>query len=840
MKQKINCFIPFGSSEDMAQTVRELKASALVNKIYILVPQKVELNIPDCEPLLITAGLFASFTLKLIAEESVGANYILLLTKSTPIRLGLFALERMVQIAQTNDSPSLIYADHYQLIDGVRKLAPVIDYQKGSIRDDFDFGSLLLFDAFAFRKTAYDLEADYRYAGWYDHRLRFSQQGSIIHINEYLYTEIETDTRRSGEKQFDYVNPKNREVQIEMEEACTQYLKDIHGYIKPSFSDIEFDNETFAVEASVIIPVRNRIRTIRDAIQSALNQQTSFPYNVIVIDNHSTDGTTEALQEFAFNERLVHLIPGRDDLGIGGCWNFGVHNEKCGRFAVQLDSDDVYKDEHTLQKIVDAFYEQNCAMVVGTYQMTDFQMNEIAPGIIDHKEWTPENGGNNALRINGLGAPRAFFTPLLREINVPNTSYGEDYALGLRISREFRIGRIYDVLYLCRRWEGNSDAALEIEKVNQNNFYKDRIRTWELQARIQENESGSRLQHRVNALIESQKVTWELAGNNHSELFLNWEKAEFIDIKSNKNGFMEVALLSNPKRSSSTLAKTDNQSILERPCFLCDKNRPAEQYAVPFKQYEICLNPYPIFKKHLTIIAKKHIPQTITGHFEEMLDLCEQLDKFYIFYNGPACGASAPDHLHFQAGEQFMSADEVEEDIVQMAGKNIGDLDSKVIFTSPDADCQVYITKAPFTAIVIKTLEKDSMNKYFDMIYKEIQALYPNEEPLVNMMLWRGCCISNDYDDDDNDIFEDEPTYNCTIFLRSKHRPSCYYAEGEENIAISPAIAEMNGIFPIIREEDIKKMTSKTIQKIYKEVSLAPKAVREFSKKLSKVLCKNL
>lgn len=327
------------------------------------------------------------------------------------------------------------------------------------------------------------MDVDYKYAGLYDLRLKVSQSAELVHINEYLYTEIENDTRKSGEKIFDYVDPKNRAVQVEMEQVCTQHLKDVGAYLEPKFKKIEFSQSNFEYEASVIIPVRDRIRTIADAINSVLSQKTKFKFNLIVVNNYSTDGTTEAIDKFV-DERLIHLIPENKELGIGGCWNAGVHHPKCGKFAIQLDSDDVYSDENTLQKIVDAFYDQNCAMVVGTYMLTDFDMKMIPPGIIDHKEWTPENGRNNALRINGLGAPRAFYTPLLREIKVPNTSYGEDYALGLYFSREHQIGRIYDVLYLCRRWDDNSDASLDIIKMNAHNTYKDRIRTWELKARI--------------------------------------------------------------------------------------------------------------------------------------------------------------------------------------------------------------------------------------------------------------------------------------------------------------------------------------------------------------------
>ena len=419
--------------------------------------------------------------------KTVGGTYFLLYTKPHPLEMGEFAVERMTAVAD-DMSADMVYADHYELIIGddgkeVRRRHPLIECQKGALRNDFDFGSVLLFRTSSFKEAVAAMDKDWNWGALYDLRLRMNR---IVHINEYLYTEVETDLRKSGEKQFDYVDPRNREVQIEMEKICTDHLKRIGGYLEPVFKDPQpAEGQVFPVTATVVIPVFNRIRTVKDAVESALSQECDFPFNVIVVDNHSTDGTTALLEEIAAkDERLIHVVPSRNDLGIGGCWNQAVHHEKCGEFAVQLDSDDVYSGPDTLTKLVDAFREQKCAMVVGTYQMTDFAMNPIPPGIIDHREWTEENGRNNALRINGLGAPRAFWTPLLRTINLPNTSYGEDYALGLRISREYRIGRIYDVLYCCRRWEGNSDAALEIDKVNANNLYKDRIRTWELEARI--------------------------------------------------------------------------------------------------------------------------------------------------------------------------------------------------------------------------------------------------------------------------------------------------------------------------------------------------------------------
>lgn len=486
MKKTINCFIPFASAEQAKDTVEELKKNDFTGKIYLLKNEDSNGTIEGCEEIMIDS-LNSSDSMKKIAKAA-DSDYILIYTKYNSLKMGLFAQERMVKLAEDSNA-AMVYADHYQVINGIKSNAPVIDYQFGSLRDDFNFGSVLMFRADAFKNAVGKISKDFKFAGLYDVRLKVSQEGDIMHINEYLYSDVELDSRKSGEKIFDYVDPKNRGLQIEMEEACTDHLKAIGGYLEPKFEAIEFNKGNFEYEASVIIPVRNRIRTIRDAIKSVLSQKTDFKFNLIIIDNGSTDGTSEAIQEFATDPRVIHLIPERDDLGIGGCWNLGVHHPKCGKFAVQLDSDDVYSNENTLTTMVSAFYEQNCGMVVGTYMMTDFDMNMIAPGIIDHKEWTPENGRNNALRINGLGAPRAFYTPLLRDVKVPNTSYGEDYALGLNISRNFQIGRVYDVVYNCRRWDDNSDASLDIVKMNGHNTYKDRIRTWELQARVAKNKN---------------------------------------------------------------------------------------------------------------------------------------------------------------------------------------------------------------------------------------------------------------------------------------------------------------------------------------------------------------
>lgn len=414
--------------------------------------------------------------------SGVKTKYTLLYQKAASCDMSEDALARMVRVADDTGA-LMVYADHYVVKDGIREAHPLIDLQEGALRDDFDFGTVTLVRTDVLREFTERQSREYEYAALYAFRLYMQRKGLIFHLNEYLYTSEMLDMRKSGEKQFDYVNPRNREVQIEMEQAVTEHLTIIGALVdNKKYKEPQFTLGDFPVEASVIIPVFNREKTIADAVRSALSQEASFEYNVIVVDNHSTDNTGKILREIA-DPRLVVIVPERTDLGIGGCWNEAVYSKSCGRFAVQLDSDDLYSGTDTLQRIVDCFHEQRTGMVIGSYRMCDFDLQTLPPGIIDHREWTDDNGANNALRINGLGAPRAFFTPLLREVGFPNTSYGEDYALGLWFSRTYRIGRIYDELYLCRRWGGNSDADLSIDKLNKNNSYKDKLRTIELLAR---------------------------------------------------------------------------------------------------------------------------------------------------------------------------------------------------------------------------------------------------------------------------------------------------------------------------------------------------------------------
>jgi hypothetical protein len=486
MTNKINCFISCDASEGWKVTLKELISSTLVDRFYLFGKEQPVSDTEGCG-FIRSDGRSSTDTIRKIAAHSGDAPYAMLITHESGIHFGMLALERFMEVA-SGTGAGLVYSDFFQQADGKLSGHPVIDYQPGSLRDDFEFGPVLFFNGQALTTAVRGISESLEFAGMYQLRLKMSQESLPVRIPEYLYTVEPVDSRVSGEKMFDYVDPKNREVQLEMEKAVTIHLKEIGGYLEPGFKTISFDEGAFPVEASVIIPVLNREKTIADAIRSVMVQETGFEFNLIVVDNHSSDRTTSIVQELAKEyDHLIHVIPERFDLGIGGCWNVAVHHPQCGKFAVQLDSDDLYKDGHTLQKMVDAFYEQQCAMVVGAYRMTNFNLEEIPPGVVDHREWTEENGRNNALRINGLGAPRAFYTPVLRRFNLPNVSYGEDYGVGLAISRHYRIGRIYTPLYLCRRWEDNSDAFLSVEAMNRHNSYKDRLRSFELSARIRLN-----------------------------------------------------------------------------------------------------------------------------------------------------------------------------------------------------------------------------------------------------------------------------------------------------------------------------------------------------------------
>ena len=785
MREKIDCFLPCDDLSLAQQTINQLRNSRTVQNIYLLVNSPLD-EIKDARQITVD-NLTSSNTLMRMAENAK-ADYVLIMTKQASITLGQGALVRMLRVASDSNA-AMVYSD--------RTAHPVIDYFPGSIRDDFDFGCLWLVKTSLLHTFAMQAgEHDYQYAGLYALRLFLSRQGQIFHINESLYTEEETDLRASGVKQFDYVNPRNREVQIEMEHAATAHLAAIGAKIDPGFyRRPDFNEQEFEIEASVVIPVYNREKTIMDAVESALGQKASFKFNVIVVDNHSTDKTTELLNSL-HDERLIHIIPERTDLGIGGCWNVAINDDHCGRFAVQLDSDDLYSSPKTLQQIVDAFYKQNAAMVVGSYRMCDFELNTLPPGLIDHKEWTDENGPNNALRINGLGAPRAFFTPLLRQIQFPNTSYGEDYALGLIFSRHYRIGRIYTELYLCRRWGGNSDAALSVEKVNANNLYKDRLRTLEIQARQQMNQgkqgimTDSPLQRFFNRQLEK----WEAARQRYHDLRASKTRELVV-------GSSSIQVQWNPARMVSTGAKMDKKTIAERPCFLCEQNRPKEQIKKDIDgQYELLVNPFPILPQHFTIPSLKHQPQRILNSYGEIHKLLEEYPEMMVFYNGPQCGASAPDHAHFQAGTCGVLP-------LQMSWKRLSSNLTKIVSINDYEDISL-IEDYHCTALLIRSRSQYGDEQLFRRLYDAMPEMAP--EPMMNIVAWRR----------DEDFLS-------VVFPRTKHRPDCYYAEGDEQYIISPGALDMAGLIITPRQEDFERLTPEKALSILDEITLKGDALQQ-------------
>ena len=785
MREKIDCFLPFDDPKVAEEIVVQLRSSKTIQDIFLLVSEPGE-GLSDCRQIQVP-GLTGSSTLMSIAENAK-ADYVLFITKSVRLTIGQGALDRMLRVACDSDA-AMVYAD--------RKGHPVIDYFEGSIRDDFDFGSLLLFKTSLLHTFAMQAgEHDYQYAGLYALRLFLSRKGQLFHLNEALYTEEETDTRASGVKQFDYVNPRNREVQIEMEHAATAHLEAIGARIDPSFyRRPDFNEQDFEVEASVVIPVFNREKTILDAVNSALGQKANFRFNVIVVDNHSTDRTTELLDGL-HDERLVHIIPERTDLGIGGCWNVAINDDHCGRFAVQLDSDDLYSSPKTLQQIVEAFYKQHAAMVVGSYRMCDFELNTLPPGLIDHKEWTDENGPNNALRINGLGAPRAFFTPLVRQVQFPNTSYGEDYAMGLVFSRHYRIGRIYSELYLCRRWGGNSDAALSVEKVNANNLYKDRLRTLEIKARQQmlqgkeELLSDSPLQRFFNRQLEK----WEAARQRYHDL-------RNVKMRELAVGASSIQVQWNPARMVSTGAKMDAKTLAERPCFLCEQNRPKEQFKkVVDNQWELLVNPFPILPQHYTIPSVKHQPQRILDNYVEIHKLLEEYPELMVFYNGPHCGASAPDHAHLQAGTSGRVP-------LQLSWLRLSRNLTVIVSLNDDENISL-VNDYPCSALLIRSRSQYGDEQLFRRLYEALPEADP--EPMMNIVSWRS---------------DDE--FLSVVFPRAKHRPDCYYQEGDAQFVISPGALDMAGLIITPRQQDFERLTPEKAIEILSEMTLSDEALQQ-------------
>ena len=823
MREKIDLFLPCEDLTVAQEALTELHDNKTVQHINLLVSSDfaAQHQVPDGCTFVVIDRLESSNTITSIAENT-DADYVIICTKTTPIKWGLYALERFLRTADDTGAV-MIYSDHYSMVkdeslsqDGtsaVGKLEkhPVIDYQEGSLRDDFDFGSLWLIKSQCLRDYAAQTDrVDYLYAGLYDLRLYLSRVGEIFHLNEYLYTENELDTRKSGEKQFDYVNPRNREVQIEMERACTQHLEKVGALIDTSYYRLpDFNEQDFEYEASVVIPVFNREKTIADAVKSALSQKANFKFNVIVVNNHSTDKTGEILSRIAHEMeekndkqagRLIQIVPERRDLGIGGCWNVAINSDHCGKFAVQLDSDDLYSSPKTLQKIVDAFYKQKAAMMIGSYRMCDFDLNTLPPGLIDHKEWTEDNGCNNALRINGLGAPRAFFTPLVRQIQFPNTSYGEDYALGLAFSRRYRIGRIYDELYLCRRWGGNSDAALSIDRVNANNLYKDRLRTMELKARRQMLQGKADIMEdsSISRFFNRQLEKWDDARHRFRDL-------KHVETKKLSE---EVRLQFNPARIVSTGAKIDKKTLGERPCFLCDKNRPKEQMSQQIdERFHLLVNPFPILPVHFTIPARKHQPQAIYKNYGEMHRFLSLHSELMVFYNGPKCGASAPDHLHFQAGTSGILPLQAN---WQRLSRNLTD-----VISLNDEEKIAVVRDFIVPAFVIISKSEESDETLFHRLYKSMPMRGNETEPMMNIIAWRK---------------GDE--YISVVIPREKHRPEAYFAEGDAQVMVSPGALDMSGLIITPREEDFHKLTEESATTILQECGISTEKMNGIVTKL--------
>lgn len=801
MREKIDLFLPCEYIDDAQKALSVLHEYKTVQHIHFLVSADFAAHhqVPEGCTFVITDRLESSNTIVSIAENT-DADYVMICTRHTTIGWGNNTLERFLRVADDTDAV-MVYADHYKMVEGKMEKHPVIDYQSGSLRDDFDFGSLWCIKAQALADyIAQSDREEYQFAALYDLRLYLSRVGEIFHLNEFLYSEAELDTRKSGEKQFDYVNPRNREVQIEMEKACTQHLGKVGALIDTTFyRQPDFGEQDFEYEASVIIPVFNREKTVADAVKSALGQKANFKFNVIVVNNHSTDRTGEILDELKA-DNMIQIVPERTDLGIGGCWNEAINSSFCGKFAVQLDSDDLYSSPKTLQKIVDAFYKQKAAMIIGSYRMCDFDLNTLPPGLIDHKEWTDENGCNNALRINGLGAPRAFFTPLVRQIQFPNTSYGEDYALGLAFSRRYRIGRIYDELYLCRRWGGNSDAALSVEKVNANNLYKDRLRTMELKARqhLLQGKADIMEDSSISRFFNRQLEVWTDARHRFRDL-KHVETRQFSD---------QLKLQWNPARIVSTGAKIDKKTLGERPCFLCDKNRPKEQMSKQIdEKFHLLVNPFPILPVHFTIPARKHQPQLIYKNYGEMHRFISLHSDLMVFYNGPKCGASAPDHLHFQAGTNGILPLQTN---WQRLSRNLTDI---ISLNDEEKISVVRDFIVPAFVIISKSAESDEA--LFRRLYKAMPQRGDETEPMMNIISWRK-----------------GEEFISVVIPREKHRPEAYFAEGDAQFVVSPGALDMSGLIITPREEDFRKLTEEKALSLLQECGVSEEKMNAIIAKL--------
>lgn len=754
--------------------------------------------------------------------KKISGKYLLLTTCEEKITCSELSLRRLLKISE-NKQAGITYSD-FILQEGKNLIPyPLIDYQQGSIRDDFKFGHLLIFSGSAVRAAmgkygSLSTEVD---AALYDLRLKISTDRELIHVPQYLYTvyvknknEIKISGRKA-EAHFAYVAKENFIRQKKLEKIATNHLKRIGAYLPLRTKNTDREQDDFQWKASIVIPVLNRKKTIADALASALEQKTSFPFNVIVVDNHSTDGTTDILKKFSAKYPHVHHIkPLRRDLGIGGCWNEAIYSPHCGRYVVQLDSDDLYISPRTLQKIVNTMRSGRYAMVAGSYTLVNENLRTIPPGLIDHREWTRKNGYNNLLRVNGMGAPRAFDSAVIRRIGFPNVSYGEDYAVALQITREYKIGRIYESLYLCRRWRNNTDAGLSVEKQNINDFYKDQLRTAEIEARKLKNKKEPFLSSQrifavfqggedlslpalCRSLYDSQKKSWPKLFEACRDL-----AAARVRILS---GVYQVYLQYNPARAISSGAAVDKESIEKRPCFLCENNLPVRQLGILYRnQYLILCNPAPIFEKHFTIVGLRHEPQRIESSINTLMQLGAEMSPDYtVFYNGPFCGASAPDHLHFQA---------IPKNVLPFLREF-----KRLLPVKNNSSIRYSRWKIlDRSVVVLEGKNAQELTGQFMRLLKTAQRiLKTNDEPLVNVI----CDYSG-------------RSFRLFVFLRQKHRPEAYFAKGEKRIFISPGAIDMAGfvIAPLLDNYD--RLDYNAIRKIYREVSLPERTMNSIVKEL--------
>ena len=796
----IDIFMPLDTTDNIQMLVKQFGANASLAHLWLWTAKPYEGALPSNVSLLAVNSLTNTKLFRDMAERA-SADFVLYLAKPNVV------VDAEVLQALCESMPadaSMAYAHYRKIVDGTPVDAPTIDCLEGALRNDFDFGPAILFRTSALKEyLAMELE-EYEYAGFYQLRLALERVGKIHHFNGYLSQKSENDNRKSGEKQFDYVNPAQRNVQVEMERACTAHLKAVGALLPPcKYKKIDLSVGDFTVEASVIIPVLNRESTIADAVKSVLAQETSFKFNILVVDNHSTDRTSEIIDSFD-DERVVHIIPEARNLGIGGCWNLAVNDSRCGRFAVQLDSDDIYSSETTLQKVVDEFYRQQCAMLVGTYRICDFELNTLPPGVIDHREWTEDNGRNNALRINGLGAPRAFYTPVIREVGFPNVSYGEDYAVGLQISRNYRIGRIYDVLYLCRRWGGNSDAALSHDKVNANNLYKDGLRSAEFKARqAMMQVMGCPSQTELDTFFEKQLACWPDAKERYTNL-------ENVRLRKFNNG---LTLQYNPSRVVSTAAKVDSESVKKRECFLCAANRPSCQIAEnAFGCFDVLVNPYPILPYHFTLPLKEHTPQLLEKMYPDMQLFAKEWQDMAVFYNGAKCGASAPDHAHLQVVRKC--------DIPLLSQEwceRVNDELEPLLMCGGNGIYKTYGYVIPL--FQIRACSVGGSVELMQRLLSAMPCVDDEAEPRMNVV----CC------------YERGEGWVTTIIPRSKHRPDCYSVTGESGRMVSPGTLDMAGLVVTPLEKDFNGIDAGEAMSMLREVALSDEAFESVVEKI--VLC---